>query len=46
MNYPVRRAVLFAAVKNLFDRTEIVDRSRGILPTAPRTFQTGVKIRF
>jgi Fe(3+) dicitrate transport protein len=42
VNYPVGRHVVFVAVKNLFDRTEIVDRSRGILPTAPRTVQAGV----
>lgn len=45
-NYPVRGSVIFVAVKNLFDRTEIADRSRGILPTAPRTFQAGIKVRF
>jgi Fe(3+) dicitrate transport protein len=45
-NYPVRSVTIFATVKNLFDRTEIVDRSRGILPTAPRTVITGVKVRF
>jgi Fe(3+) dicitrate transport protein len=46
LNYPVRGQVLFVAVKNAFDRTEIVDRSRGIMPTAPRTVQAGVKVRF
>jgi Fe(3+) dicitrate transport protein len=46
VNYPVRGQVFFVAVKNLFDRTEIVDRSRGIMPTAPRTVQAGVKVRF
>ena len=45
-NYPLRSVTIFAAVKNLFDRTEIVDRSRGILPTAPRTVQVGLKVRF
>ena len=46
VNYPLRSVTIFGAVKNVFDRTEIVDRSRGILPTAPRTFLTGVKVRF
>jgi Fe(3+) dicitrate transport protein len=46
VNYPVKSVTVFAAVKNLFDRTEIVDRSRGILPTAPRTIVTGIKVRF
>lgn len=46
VNYPVRSVTVFATVKNLFDRTEIVDRSRGILPTAPRTIVTGVRLRF
>ena len=45
-NYPVRVGTLFVAVKNVFDRTEIVDRSRGILPTAPRTVQAGLRVRF
>ena len=46
VNYPVRTATLFVAVKNVTDRLAIVDRSRGILPTAPRTVQAGVKVRF
>ncbi|HXW04842.1 MAG TPA: TonB-dependent receptor [Vicinamibacterales bacterium] len=47
VNYPAsRRLTLFAAVKNFFDRTAIVDRSRGILPTAPRMIQAGVKLAF
>jgi Fe(3+) dicitrate transport protein len=46
VNYPVRSSVFFVAVKNVFDRTEIVDRSRGIMPTAPRAVQAGVKVRF
>lgn len=46
LNYPMRSVTVFAAVKNLFDRTEIVDRSRGILPTMPRTIQAGIKVRF
>jgi Fe(3+) dicitrate transport protein len=46
VNYPVRTHMVFVAVKNVFDRTEIVDRSRGIMPTAPRTVQAGIKVRF
>jgi Fe(3+) dicitrate transport protein len=41
-----RRITLFVAVKNLLDRTVIVDRSRGILPGAPRLMQAGVKVAF
>lgn len=39
------RSALFVTVKNLFDRTVIVDRSRGILPGSPRLVQAGVKVR-
>jgi Fe(3+) dicitrate transport protein len=47
LNQPVAgRATAFLTVKNLFDRTAIVDRSRGILPTSPRTVYAGVKVRF
>jgi Fe(3+) dicitrate transport protein len=37
---------LFIAVKNLADRTAIVDRARGILPTHPRLIQVGTSVRF
>jgi Fe(3+) dicitrate transport protein len=33
---------LFVAVKNLFDRTYIVDRTRGLLPSMPRVVQAGL----
>jgi len=39
------RSAFFVTVKNLFDRTVIVDRSRGILPSSPRLVQAGVKVR-
>lgn len=39
-------STFFVTVKNLFDRTYIVDRSRGILPSSPRLLQAGVKWRF
>ena len=47
-NYNVEqlRTTFFFTVKNLFDRTYIVDRSRGILPSSPRLLQAGLKWRF
>lgn len=48
VNYKVEkwRTTFFVTAKNIFDRTFIVDRSRGILPAQPRLVQTGVKISF
>jgi Fe(3+) dicitrate transport protein len=47
MNYRVApRATVFFTVKNLFDRTVIVDRSRGVLPGIPRLVQIGVSVNF
>jgi Fe(3+) dicitrate transport protein len=40
---PVR---LLLSVRNLFDETAIVDRSRGILVNEPRIAQVGVEVRF
>lgn len=40
------RIAFFVAVKNLADRTAIVDRTRGILPTHPRLIQLGTSLRF
>jgi Fe(3+) dicitrate transport protein len=37
---------LYLTVKNLTDETFIVDRTRGILPNAPRLFQVGVTARY
>jgi Fe(3+) dicitrate transport protein len=37
---------LYFTVKNLFDDEYIVDRTRGILPGAPRLFQAGLKQNF
>jgi Fe(3+) dicitrate transport protein len=37
---------LYFTVKNLFDEQYIVDRTRGILPGAPRLFQAGLKQNF
>jgi Fe(3+) dicitrate transport protein len=45
-NYTVGRTTLFVSVKNLFDELFIVDRTRGILPGAPRLVQAGVKLGF
>jgi Fe(3+) dicitrate transport protein len=36
----------FVTVKNLFDRDYIVDRTRGILPGAPRQVAVGAQYRF
>jgi Fe(3+) dicitrate transport protein len=33
-------------IKNLLDRTFIVDRVRGLLPSSPRLVQAGLKFRF
>jgi Fe(3+) dicitrate transport protein len=47
-NYKVEKlkSVFFVTAKNIFDRTFIVDRSRGIIPSSPRLLQGGVKISF
>lgn len=37
---------VFGTVKNMFDRTYVADRTRGILPGTPRLFQAGVQYRF
>jgi Fe(3+) dicitrate transport protein len=48
VNYHVERmrSTFFVTTKNLFDRTYIVDRARGILPSSPRLVQAGMKLRF
>jgi len=45
-NYKVERlkSTVFITVKNVFDKTFVVDRSRGMLPSSPRLIQTGIKI--
>lgn len=47
-NYNVERikTTFFVTVKNLTDKTYIVDRSRGILPSMGRNVQAGVKVNF
>jgi Fe(3+) dicitrate transport protein len=37
---------LFGTVKNLADVTRVVDRTRGILPNAPRLVQVGARLTF
>ncbi|NWF85347.1 MAG: TonB-dependent receptor, partial [Bryobacteraceae bacterium] len=48
LNVPLEglRTTAFAAVKNLADRLILVDRSRGMLPGAPRLIQAGFKWNF
>jgi Fe(3+) dicitrate transport protein len=46
VNYTVGRSTLFFTVKNLFDELYIVDRTRGIVPGAPRLVQAGVRVGF
>lgn len=36
----------FVTVKNLTDELHIVDRSRGVLPCAPRMVQAGVSLKY
>ncbi len=47
-NYKVEkwRTTFFVTAKNISDRTFIVDRTRGILPSSPRLIQAGVHVRF
>jgi Fe(3+) dicitrate transport protein len=46
-NYTVERlrSTFFVTVKNATDRTNIIDRTRGILPSSPRLVQGGIHIR-
>ncbi len=41
-----RGLTIFVAVKNLFDRLFIADRTRGILPGPPRLVQSGLRFQF
>ena len=47
-NYRVEKwkTTFFVTAKNIFDRTFVVDRSRGILPSGPRLLQMGVNLSF
>lgn len=48
VNYPIERwhTAVFVTAKNLFDRTYLVDRSRGMLPGMPRLAQAGFRWNF
>ncbi len=48
INVPVEgwRTTFFVSCKNVFDRLYLVDRTRGILPGAPRLVQAGAHWRF
>jgi Fe(3+) dicitrate transport protein len=48
VNYKIERlkSTVFVTVKNAFDRTFVVDRSRGMIPSSPRLVQSGIKISF
>ncbi len=48
VNYRVEKwkTTFFVTAKNILDKTFIVDRVRGILPSSPRLIQTGASIRF
>ncbi len=48
INYKVEKwnSEFFATMKNIADRTFVVDRSRGILPGNPRIFQIGWVLNF
>jgi Fe(3+) dicitrate transport protein len=47
-NYNVEsiHTTFFFTVKNLFDRTYVADRSRGLIPGPPRLLQAGLKFQF
>ncbi len=47
-NYKVEKwkTTFFVTVKNVFDKTFIVDRVRGILPSSPRLVQAGLNVNF
>lgn len=48
ISYPVQslRSTFFVTVKSLLNRTFIVDRARGILPSSPRLVQAGMTVHF
>lgn len=48
LNYAVPNSGLgvFFTIKNLFDHTYIVERTRGIIPGAPRLVQGGIEYRY
>jgi Fe(3+) dicitrate transport protein len=46
LSYDLRKVTLFVTAKNLTDEVHLVDRSRGMLPGAPRLVQAGFSTRF
>ncbi|MDP3775245.1 MAG: TonB-dependent receptor [Gemmatimonadales bacterium] len=48
LNYTVAatRSTAFVSVNNLFDHLHVADRTRGLLPGAPRTVQAGITQSF
>lgn len=42
LDLPALRSSAFVSAKNLFDQLSVVDRSRGLLPGAPRMVQVGL----
>ena len=45
-HFKPQHITLFVTVKNLTDKTYVVDRTRGILPGSPRLIQAGLKYAF
>ena len=46
LNCDIRKLTLFVTAKNVFDELYIADRSRGLIPGAPRLVQAGLITRF
>lgn len=48
INYRIEKlkTTVFVTAKNIFDKTFVVDRSRGILPSSPRLLQAGIDLNF
>ena len=44
--YTPKKTTFFITSKNLFDKTYIVDRARGIVAGSPRLVQAGIKVDF
>ena len=46
VDIPDTNLTVYATVKNLTDEVYIADRTRGIIPGAPRLVQTGIAVKF
>lgn len=48
VNYRIEqlKSTLFVTMKNVFDKTFVIDRSRGMVPSSPRLVQAGIKVSF